>query len=48
VVERSYALDMAVNNNLTSLADEIKIITDDRNASLARKAGQTLEKLGIE
>jgi HEAT repeat protein len=48
VVEKSYALDIAANNNLTSLADEIKIIAADRNEGLARKAGRTLEKLGIQ
>jgi len=48
VVERSYALDMAVNNSLTGLSPEIKTITDDRNESLAAKARKTLEKLGIQ
>jgi HEAT repeat protein len=48
VVERSYALDMAANNNLTSLANEIKIVAADRNEGLARKASRTLEKLGIQ
>jgi HEAT repeat protein len=48
VVERSYALDMAVNNNLTGLSEDIKVVTADRNASLAAKALRTLEKLGIQ
>jgi HEAT repeat protein len=48
VVERSYALDIAANNNLISLAADIRIITEDRNESLARKARRTLEKLGIQ
>jgi HEAT repeat protein len=48
VVERSYALDMAVNNTLTGLSAEIKIIADDRNESLAAKARRTLERLGIQ
>jgi HEAT repeat protein len=47
VIERSYALDMAVNNRLTGLADEIKVITTDKNESLAAKARRTLEKLGL-
>ncbi|MDR0290032.1 MAG: HEAT repeat domain-containing protein [Treponema sp.] len=48
VVERSYALDMAANNGLTGLSEEIKLITSDRNESLASKARRTLEKLGIQ
>ena len=48
VIERSYALDMAANNNLTSLAEEIKTIAGDRNESLAAKARRTLEKLGVQ
>jgi HEAT repeat protein len=48
VVERSYSLDLAVNNNLTGLSEEIKRITTDRNESLAAKARRTLEKLGIQ
>jgi len=47
IVEKSYALDMAANNNLTVLADEIKSLAEDRNESLARKARRTLDKLGI-
>jgi HEAT repeat protein len=48
VVERSYSLDLAVNNNLTGLSEEIKQITTDKNGSLAAKARRTLEKLGIQ
>jgi len=48
VVERSYALDMAANNNLTSLAEEIKTIAGERNETLASKARRTLEKLGVQ
>jgi HEAT repeat protein len=48
VVEKSYALDMAANNNLTGLADEIRQVSEDKNESLARKARRTMEKLGIE
>jgi HEAT repeat protein len=47
VAERSYALDIAANNNLISLAADIRTITEDRNESLARKAKRTLEKLGL-
>jgi HEAT repeat protein len=48
VIERSFALDMAANNNLVALAEEIKLLTEDRNESLARKARRTLETLGIQ
>jgi HEAT repeat protein len=47
ITEKSYALDMAANNNLVSLAPEIRAITEDRNESLARKARRTLERLGL-
>jgi hypothetical protein len=47
VIEKSIALDMAANNNLTALADEIKTLAGDKNESLSRKARQTLEKMGI-
>ncbi|GHT52799.1 hypothetical protein FACS1894106_2290 [Spirochaetia bacterium] len=48
IIEKSYALDMAANNGFTNLSDEIKPLTEDKNASLARKAKVTLEKLGID
>jgi len=47
VIEKSYALDMAANNRLTGLADEIKALTTDKNETLAAKARRTLEKLGL-
>jgi HEAT repeat protein len=47
IIEKSIALDMAANNSLTALADEIKTIAGDKNESLARKARRTMEKLGI-
>ena len=47
VVEKSFALDMAANNNLVALADEIRLIAEGRNEGLARKARRTLETLGI-
>jgi len=48
IIEKSYGLDMAANNNLVMLSDEIKSLTTDRNESLARKAVRTAERLGIE
>jgi len=48
VIERSYALDMAANNNLTSLTEEVKTLAKDRNESLAAKARRTLEKWGVQ
>jgi len=48
IMEKLYGLDMAVNNNLTSLAPEIKTLTTDKNESLARKAKRTAERLGID
>jgi HEAT repeat protein len=47
VTEKSIALDMAANNNLTALAQDIKTIAADRNEALSNKAKRTLEKLGI-
>ena len=48
VVEKSYALDMAANNNLTGLADEMKVIADGRNEGLAAKSRRILEKWEIQ
>ena len=48
VVEKSFALDMAANNNLVALADDIRLIADGRNEGLARKARRTLDTLGIQ
>jgi HEAT repeat protein len=48
IIERSYAMDMAANNNLTSLTEEVKTLTKDRNESLAAKARRTLEKWGVQ
>jgi hypothetical protein len=47
VVEKSYALDMTVNNEFRSLADQVRELTDEKNGSLARKARTVLEKLGL-
>jgi len=48
IIEKSYGLDMAANNNLSGLSAEITDITKDKNESISRKAGRTAEKLGIE
>jgi HEAT repeat protein len=48
VIEKSYGLDLAANNNLSVLAEEIKGLAADKNESLARTARRTAEKLGIE
>ena len=48
ITERSFALDMAANNNLISLAEEIRVIADDGNEGLANKARRTLETLGLQ
>ncbi|MDR2479321.1 MAG: HEAT repeat domain-containing protein [Treponema sp.] len=46
VIEKSYGLDIALNNDLPGLAEEIKVLALDRNESLARKARRVLEKIG--
>ena len=48
IIEKSYALDMASNNNLLELRLEILTLVKDRNDSLARKARRIAESLGIE
>jgi HEAT repeat protein len=45
IIEKSYALDMAANNGFRVLAEEVRALTSDKNASLARKAQRTLETL---
>jgi predicted trehalose synthase len=47
VIEKSYALDMTLNNEFRSLAEQVRTLTEDKNASLARKARSALEKLGL-
>jgi HEAT repeat protein len=51
VIEKSYGLDMAANNEFRSLAAEVRTLTDEKaaggNPSLARKARLTLQKLGL-
>jgi HEAT repeat protein len=46
LTEKSYALDMVANNKFHGFSQEIETLTEDKNASLARKAKATLEKLG--
>ncbi|MDR1971880.1 MAG: HEAT repeat domain-containing protein [Treponema sp.] len=46
LVEKSYALDLASNNNYRGMAEAIRPLTENRNAGLARKARNTLDKLG--
>ncbi|MDR1238899.1 MAG: HEAT repeat domain-containing protein [Treponema sp.] len=45
IIEKSYALDMAANNSLRALTEEVRALTTDKNQSLARKARRTLESL---
>jgi len=47
IIEKTTALDMAANNGLTSLAQEIKTIAGDKNEALSNRAKRTLEKLGL-
>jgi hypothetical protein len=48
IIEKSYALDMAANNMLLGLSEEIKTLSTDKNEGLARKARRTMEKLGMQ
>ena len=48
LLEKLYGLDMAANNNLKNLSEEIKVLLNDRNESIARRARQTAERLGID
>ncbi|MDR2796909.1 MAG: HEAT repeat domain-containing protein [Treponema sp.] len=49
VIEKSYALDMILRNELRSLAPEVRpLMTDEKNTGLARKARNTLEHFGLE
>jgi len=48
IIEKLYGLDMAANNRLAMLSEEIKALVTDRNESLARRARRTAETLGIE
>ena len=46
VIERSYALDICLNNNFRSLADEVRKLTDPKNGSLSNKSRALLERWG--
>jgi HEAT repeat protein len=48
VMEKLYSLDMALNNKLAGLKEEIITLAKDRNESISRKARRTAESLGIE
>jgi len=48
VIEKLYGLDMALNNNLRELREEIITLARERNESIARKARRIAESLGIE
>jgi HEAT repeat protein len=45
IIEKSYALDMAANNKLQGLVEDVRPLTQDKNQSLARKAQRTLDSL---
>ncbi|MDR1596825.1 MAG: HEAT repeat domain-containing protein [Treponema sp.] len=45
ILEKSYALDMAANNNFRGMTEDIRSLTENRNAGLARKARTILGKL---
>jgi HEAT repeat protein len=47
VVEKSYALDMTLNNSFRSLAEQVKALNDEKNGSLSRKSRAVAEKLGL-
>jgi len=47
-VEKLFGLDMAANNNLTMLRDDILFLVGERNESISRRARRTAETLGIE
>jgi HEAT repeat protein len=48
LIEKLYALDMAANNNLGGLGEEIITLSKDRNETIRRRAFRTAERLGIE
>ena len=47
LMEKLYGLDMAANNNLGNLSQEIVALIGDRNESLSRKARRVAEQLRI-
>jgi HEAT repeat protein len=48
LIEKLYGLDMAANNNLTVLSEQIRPMTNDKNETIARRARRTAERLGID
>jgi HEAT repeat protein len=48
VIEKLYGLDMAANNGLVGLSQEIIKLIDERNEAISRRARGAAEKLGIE
>jgi HEAT repeat protein len=50
IIEKSLALDIAVNNEFRGLGEDIRTLLDEKkhNLSLVRKARASLEKLGLE
>ena len=50
VIEKSYALDIVVNNEFTDLVPDVRLLLDEKTsgASLARKSRSTLQKLGVD
>jgi HEAT repeat protein len=48
IIEKSTALDMIAGNELHGLETEVRALTDDKNSGLARRARNTLERLGLE
>ena len=50
IIEKSLALDIILNNEFRGLANEVRALLDEKksNASIARKARSTLEKLGLD
>jgi HEAT repeat protein len=47
VVEKSYALDMVLNNQFLSLAEQVRELTDEKNGSLSRKSKLVVDQLGL-
>jgi HEAT repeat protein len=47
VVEKSYALDMTLNNGFRSLSEQVKELQDEKNGSLSRKSRSVAEKMGL-
>jgi len=48
IIEKLYGLDMALNNKLTGLKEDIVTLAKDKNESISKKARRTAESLGIE